>query len=326
MRADNCICGTTTTGTGTLTLAATPTGLGAIDPWVAFSSQGFGTSVALPISVVITEYTDATFDEPKAKEKVQGSLLLGANIGACTLSRDTVQWTQTGLDTSTPTYTIGGSPISIGTAANVLVEIDASVADVPGFSPYFEQSLGDAVGFSPTPNAANISSTVVTSGREYFQPFRMDRGCLVRRASMRTSVSYSGGTQALYFRIYSVGAGGRPNKLLLDLGALGGATPWNGSAVISSALATPGVYLPPGGDYFASFVPIFSGGSGTPSLNSISLNNGIAQTVLGTNLSGPVGYAYANGGATPAPDPANVVGYALNTSNVAVFTFMLNNQ
>lgn len=322
LRAEDCICGTSTTGIGTLTLAACPAPPGGVDPFAAFGGLGLGTSVATPMTYCIREFTDATFATVKQEEKGIGLLTLGANIGATTLARTTPQSTATGCNTATPTYSQGSpSAISIGTAANTLVFVGASAADIPAYSPYFE--TGDAVnaGVSP-PIGGTASNITITSGQDYYGLFQWTIPMLAKRMSAAISVAYTGGTPVsnLYGRLYAVGSNARPGKLLCDYGLMGAANAsMNTATVVSSAVHGTGFMMLPG-YYFAGFFYTFSGGSAGPNprgeILSIDGRMGFGSGTLNRNKS-----ATATGGSSTASDPANLTSYTLSTNSPIVPAF-----
>ncbi len=149
LRGENIACGTSSTGTGTLTLAATPAAIGAVDfdAWLKATGIGFVSGNAVLVSYTIIEYTDSTFATPKFVENGIGTLTLGAALINATLARTTVQ---TVSNANADSYLVGGgaSAITIGTAANTLVFVGPSAADVPAWSPYYETSIGDNLGVS----------------------------------------------------------------------------------------------------------------------------------------------------------------------------------
>jgi len=164
---------------------------------------------------------------------------------------------------------------------------------------------------------AQASGGNLVSGTDLYWVFDWRLPMLVKRASMRVNTAYSGGTPVsnAYFRIYAINSSGQPGKLLIDLGLLGTANVslnTGAPTLIQTALAGTGFMLLPG-EYFADFLPIFSGGVTAPQMSS------------GPNLvtSGRLGHTAtlivnsqtsATGGSNPAPDPANVAGYAGQTA------------
>lgn len=315
LRAEDCICGTSTTGTGTLTLAACPVPPGGVDPFAAFTGQGLGTSQSAPMTYVIREFTDASFFTVKQEEKGIGSLTVGANIGATTLARTTPQTTATSCNTSTPTYSVGSpSAINIGTAANVLVFIGASASDIPVWSPYFDSVAGDAVGVGPVMASANRLGTVggtVTNGVEGHTYFVWGCPMLVKRVWLRVATAYTGGTPVsnAFARIYAIASNGRPGKLLIDFGLVGTSNAsLNATGNISSALASPGFMLL-SGEYFLSFFATISGGTTGPAMSTFAGAAFFGPARLGLSAGSAICGATVTGGTQPAPDPANVTGY-----------------
>lgn len=315
LRGENVACGTTTTGTGTLTLAATPAAVGALNFDLYLKGAGFvsGNAVLLPYTII--EYTDSTFATPSQLEKGIGTVTLGAAIANATLARTTPQVTQVGTtyDDSAP------AAITIGTAANTLIFIGASAADVPAFPPYFEGSLGDAKGATPlsaSNNGANLLMASGDTGKDFYWLIFWGVPILVKRATLRTGTTgYSGTTgspvSTAFFRIYQIASNGRPGKLLIDLGALGGANPLNAAATnISTALHGSGIFLPPG-MYWANFYGTWTGATGTVTQPSFLGNTGLIASYNSNTGVLRSGYT-ATGGANPGPDPANVTGYALS--------------
>jgi len=334
LRGENIVCGTSTTGTGTLTLAATPVAPGGIDFDVLAraTGNGFANSAAVLVSYTIIEYTDTTFATAKSIEKGIGTLTLGGSSGIanCTLARTTPQVTATSLNSQPATYnTNAPSAVSITTAANVLVFIGASAADISAWEPYYESSVGDALGASPVfGGLSGVGSANLSTAKDFYQPFEWRIPMLVKKASVRVQTAYSGGTPVsnAYMRIYAINSSGRPGKLLIDFGLLGTANASlnTGSANISSAAHSTGYFLTPG-HYFMSFICTLSGGSISPKLLTSSTNAVFSPGFLGTTNLEPNTVATATSGtATPAPDTANTTGYAVAVaSSVQNYFFTL---
>jgi hypothetical protein len=337
IRGDNIICGTTTTGTGTLTLAATPVPPGGIDfdVFARATGIGFTNSAVILVSYTIIEYTDATFATAKATEKGIGTLTLGASAGIAnaTLARTTKQSSATSLDASPATQNIApATGISIATAANTLVIIGASAADLLAFSPYFENTTGDQNGTVPLQCPYNGSGNIVGFGGsfdiltavDYYAPFIWVTPMLVKRVTLHPSVAYSGGAPVsnAYARIYQINSSGRPGKLLYDFGLLGSAnTSLNSTGLAASGAAGNGYFLMPG-EYFFNFTCVLSGGVTAPRLYSGALVSS-GKLSGGSNLVNgiaPLGQATATGssGATAA-DPANITGYTITSQTPSNF-------
>lgn len=330
LRGENIVAGTSTTGTGTLTLAATPAAVGAVDfdVWLKATGVGFVSGNAILVSYTVIEYTDTTFVKPKVIEKGIGTLTLGASITAATLARTTPQAKS---DANGAAYTVNPSAFSIGTAANVLVFIGASATDLSFCSPYFETSIGDALGVGPVGTTQGTGQTsTLTSGTEIFTPFEWRVPMLVKKATVRCNVAYTGGTPVSNAdaRIYAIGSNGRPGKLLLDLGLLGSAgTSLNSApANVSSGVHSTGFYLH-AGEYYFGFLAVFSGGSAGPAM----LATTTATSVLSGRTGGSIMTKYVSVSATggsigAAPDPANTTGYAGSTSGTSAIAFLLNSS
>ncbi len=312
LRGENIVCGTSTTGTGTLTLAATPAPPGGVDfnAWLKATGIGFVSGNAILVSYTIIEYTDSTFATVKFLEKGIGTLTLGAALVNATLARTTVQ---TVSNANADSYQVGGaaSAITIGTAANVLVFVGASAADIPAWSPYFETGIGDNLGVAPlgSSGAGGAASGTLVTLKDYYTLFEWRCPMLVKKASVRVSAAASGTTNA-YARIYAVNSSGRPGKLLIDFGVLGtgGSSLNSGTTTISSAVHSTGFYLIPG-EYFFDFLPSFSTGSPT----MLGPSAGVASSFgrLGSSTLIPFGVTTATSGtAGTAPDPANTTSYA----------------
>jgi hypothetical protein len=322
LRAEDCICGTSSTGTGTLTLAACPAPPGGVDPFAVFSGLGLGTSQATPMTYCIREFTDNSLSIVKQEEKGIGALLLGANIGATTLARTTPQSTATGCNTSTPTYSQGApSAINIGTGPNTLVFIGASAADIPAYSPYFETGIGDNVGCTGASTPGQNSAQPVVSGTDVYDLIDWRVPMLAKRAWVRVATAYSGGSPVsnAWCRLYAIGSNGRPGKLLYDFGLFGtGGTSLNSTGNVSTGAAGNGFMMLPG-EYFVNFLPIFSGGSSGPLLFCYSATGKYTSGRLGLSAGSPIMGTTATGSAGGAgPDPANTTGYAAITGDTTI--------
>ena len=314
IRAEDCISGTSTTGTGTLTLAACPTPPGGVDFYAAFQGHGLGTSQSSPVSYCIREYTDSSFITVKQEEKGIGALKLGANITATTLARTTPQSTATGCNTSTPTYSVGSpSAISIGAAANTLVFIGASAADIPAYLPYFETGISDAGGISGITTPGNNSAQAMTSGLDIYDLIEWKVPMLAKRASIRVATAYSGGTPVsnAWVRLYAINPSGRPGKLLYDFGLLGTANAsLNSTGVVSTGASGNGFMMLPG-EYFVDFLGIWSGGTTPPLVFCYAASGKTTSGRLGMSSGSAIMGTTATGAAGGAgPDPANTTSYA----------------
>lgn len=328
LRNDTIICGTSTTGTGTLTLAACPAPPGGIDPyaWLTATGVGFTNGNALFISYCLIEYTDSTFSTAKQFEKGIGTLTLGASLTATTLARTTVQQTATSLNTTgAPTYA-SPTAISIGTAANVLVFIGPSAAEMMAYPPYYDTTTTglDGLGIPPVQcgGAAN-GSTLSTSGADYYTIFEWHVPMVVKRCSMVVHTAYSGTTgtpvSSAYARIYQINSAGRPGKLLADFGSFG-TNPLNTAANIQTGALTNGVLLLPG-EYFFDFACSFTGATGTVTgPQMFTTQNFPRKGRLGTRSGITVMSMLATGATLgAAPDPANLTGYTYIDPNASTF-------
>jgi hypothetical protein len=326
LRCDTIVCGTSTTGTGTLTLAACPNPPGGIDlyQWLTATGLGFSNGNALLASYVVIEYSDTTFSKAVNFEKGVGTVTLGGSLTATTLARTTVQSVGATLNsTGLPTYA-SPTAVSIGTAANVLVFIGPSAADVSAYGPYFENTLSgnDNLG---VPGVATGYATggALTTLTDYYSVFEWHRPMLVKRCSLYVTTAYSGSSgtpiSAAYARIYQINSSGRPGKLLYDFGAISGTNPLNTVQLISTGASGSGFMLLPG-EYFFDFMPSFGGATGTVvSPKMITASAAVNSGVLGTINAIAIQETTATSGtAGTAPDPANTTSYTA-TNPVAAF-------
>ena len=316
-RGEGIICGTSTTGTGTLTLAAAPTPPGGVDLDVLARATGnnFGNSAAVLTSYNVIEYTDSTFATAKQSEKGIGALTLGSSSGIAnaTLARTKIQTTATSLNSQPASYnTNAPSAINIGTAANTLVFIGPSSADLMDWTPYFDSGSANYV--YPLNTIYNtVAGGVLVSGTDYYVPFIWGCPMLVKRLSTYVQVAYSGGTPVsnAYGRIYAIASNGLPGKLLYDFGLIGSSgTSLNGTGVVQSAASGAGFFLTPG-EYFFDFICSLSGGTTPPKLLSPGTTGGwLNPGKLGQNYFTPNNQATATSGtAGAAPDPANTTSF-----------------
>jgi hypothetical protein len=265
----------------------------------------------MPLKII--EFTDNTYAKPKLVEEGWYTVTIGAALTNMTIARTTPQITSdanaNAYDDTTPTA------ISIGTAANVLIFMGPGANDALSVPPYFETSLGDNIGF-----ATNLGKTSVGSvcnlatdltGKDWYWEILLLRPLLVKRLTVRVTTAYTGASpvSTAYARIYAVNSSGRPGKLLLDLGALGGANPLNATGNISTAVHSTGLWLPPG-VYFGDLFATFTGGSAGPVLQAQSSN--LTTGTMGMNAGVPISMLIATGGSSTASDPANVTGLAIS--------------
>ncbi len=311
LRAENCICGTTSTGTGTLALAACPAPPGGTDLFQAFNSQALGTAVAIPISYTIIEYTGTTFQTASKQEKGIGSLTLGANLAASTLARTTVQQTATSMET-TATYDLTApTAISISQAVNTLVFIGASAAELLGCSPYFESSLPASDGLGALPvngGGAYTAGIPLTNGADHYHLFEWRVPMLAKKVAITVTTTRSGGTGALYGRLYAVGANtgvqARPTKLLYDFGTFVGATILNTVSDRATSATGSGFYMG-AGEYFLNIFTTSSGGSGTAQVGNFPRPYNPGRLGYATGI-GAALILRATSGSAVAGDPANI--------------------
>jgi acyl-coenzyme A thioesterase PaaI-like protein len=333
IRGDNIICGTTTTGTGTLTLAATPVPPGGVDfdVFARATGVGFGNNAAVLASYTIIEFTDTTFATAKATEKGVGLLTLGASAGIAnaTLARTLVQSTAVALNSQPATQNISpATAYSIVTAANTLVFIGASVADIPAFSPFVVTSAvinGDTYIAPPTSATNSTVGASLVGGTFYYIPFTWLVPMLVKRAAVYNDQAFTGTSNSAWGRLYDVASGanaGYPGKLLYDFGVFGTA----GSSFNSAAPITTGGgglgsgYFMTGGDYF--FCIAYTTNTETQAAKLHSFNNGSYLNVgrLGslTTAGGQVvnqGNIVATGSPSATPDDPAVVASLTNNGN-----------
>jgi hypothetical protein len=316
----NIVSGTTTTGTGALTLAAAPSGLNGLDPYTAYSTMGFGTSVGIPKAYRVIEFTDAAFTIVKQMERGRGVLLLGASLAACTLTRTTVLLSSA---SALPTFAFNpAAAINIGTAANTLVFFEESSTFNAEAVPYFETTAGDALGVTfRLSGAAGSATTTFTSGTGLWFRAELTIPILLVKASARVVGIYTGGTSNAYVRIYGIGSNGRASKLLANMGGLGTTNSALASAasITSAALASP-VWLWPG-PYIVEVLLVFSGGSGTPTLRG---GNYVYDGGMGVSGGLNITAATSTGETSTPNDPASFTAYAQFTAgNLPIIT--LNN-
>lgn len=310
-----------TGGTGTLTLAHV-TGGG--DPYLAWGGTmptGFSATHIVPYKII--EYTgDITtgYFTPKNVESGFGTLTIGASVGATTLARTTVQ----------DTYVEGtgyafGTALSIGaTAANVRIFLGPGVADNAQVNPYFESSLGDASGVMPHFQQGAAGTFAVNNNQDVYVAFDWRIPMLVKKATVRVTTAYTGGTPVSNagFRIYEFGSNGRPGRLLIDLGLLGTSNAsLNATGLVSTAVATTGLYLTPG-EYIANLFTSFSGGTSSPAVGG-NAASAISSPRFGTSSLSAFPYTTAGSGSLTAPDPANVTSYAGGSGAGASPRFLL---
>lgn len=322
LRGANIVTGTSSIGTGTLTAAACPAAVGAVDLHVYLTSLGFVNGNALLLPLKIVEYTDNTFAKPKFVEEGWYTVTIGASVTAMTIARTTPQITSdangNAYDDTTPTA------ITIGTAANTLIFMGPGANDALTISPYFETTLGDNIGFATNAGKASVSTFTAIStdgtGKDWYWEILLLRPLLVKRMTLRVTTAYTGGTpvSTAYARIYAVNTSGRPGKLLLDLGAVGGANPLNATGNISTAVHTTGLWLPPG-IYIGNLFATFTGGTGGPALQSYLYN--LCTGMLGLSAGAPISVTLATGGSSSAADPANVTSYAASAMTSASMPF-----
>lgn len=318
LRAENCICGTTSTGTGTLTLAACPAPPGGTDLFQAFVAQALGTAVAIPISYTIIEYTGSTFQTASKQEKGIGSLTLGANIGATTLARTTVQQTAINMDT-TATYDLTApTAVSISQAVNTLVFIGSSASDLVGCSPYYDLTLpsSDTLGGCPVNVGGSITGNISLSrNNDNYHLFEWRIPTLVKRVSVNLATAFTG-TARIYGRLYAVGVNARPTKLLYDFGISNTGLSAIGIKTCGTA-SDPGFYLQPG-EYFLDTM-LSSSSVGPPIFSGFTSPYNPGRLGYGTGI-GPVLQINATSASTLAGDPANVTSLDMAAANQLFFS------
>lgn len=315
IRGENICAGTSTTGTGTLTFAATPAAVGALSlyQWLT-AVNGFTNGKVLLVPYTIIEYTDATFATPSQVETGIGTITLGASNAATTLARTTVQTTQTGS-----TY-LEKAPtaLNIGTAANVLIFIGVNAWSIPAMSPYLDESLVDTYGVGELALGATTNYTpnsVGATGDDFWRLMYIPRPVFVQVARFNVTTAYGGTTgvpvSTAFSRLYQLGTNGKPDKLLIDFGSYG-TNPLN-STGIKSATAATGMLLTPG-EYWHSQLMTWSGATGTVT-HAVLRGHNPVHTALQYSGVNHKANQLATGGSNPAPDPANVTGWANDGAN-----------
>lgn len=316
LRADNVICATSSTGAGTLNLAACPAPPGGLDfdKWLKATGIGFVSGNALVVSYTIIEYTSAAFTTVKQTEKGVGTLTLGTAIGGgtpATLARTVVQSKVTGLDTATPSPTYSApTAITIGTAANTLVFVGASAADVLAFNSSMAIAR-TSNGFPPLMcgNPTFNGGAGIVNNQNWTWPFIWAATMLVKRVWFRVESPYSGAVNNLYARMYQENTAGEAAKLLYDFGVVGTANDsFNVGAftmIASAAGAGNGFLLTPG-EYFLQICPIWTvGGVGTPTLTQWAVSNApLTSGFRGAGGVQPNFTIYDNSPSAVAADPA----------------------
>ncbi len=318
LRAEHCICGTSTVGTGTLTLAACPAPPGGTDLYQAFQVQGLGTSVAIPVSYTIVEYTGSDFQIATRQEKGVGLLTLGASITATTLARTTVQQTATGM-TGAATYDVTSpTAIAIATAANVLVFIGASSTDLVPSNPYYDVTLtgSDTLGGCPVNAGSSVTGNIsIARNNDNYNLFEWRIPTLVRTVTVKLTSPYTN-TSKIYGRLYAVGLNARPTKLLWDFGS-GGLSVITGNYALS--VGGTGFYLQPG-EYFLDLM-LASSSAGPATFAGFSQPYNTGRLGYGTAIGGAALQINASSASTLAGDPANVSGISMASSNQLFFAF-----
>ena len=326
IRGENVISGTTTTGTGTLTLAAPPSGFGGADPFAYFSGYGLGTSQATPLLYTIIEYDDLTKANPTPVqlEKGFGNLLIGANLAASTLTRNALV-TETSLNAQPATITNGNfatpaTSITIGTAANIIVFIGASAWDsMQCLHAYSTGGISGADGLGVAPwNAGSGGSTNLTSGTILYGYLKTDVSDVIKSCSIRIKNAVVTPTSSsVALALYAVGAAGLPAKKLIDFGT-NSSNPLATANTTLTLTAGAGVPIMAGG-YILAFLPIWSGGTGTP---SIQLFNPAGPAPFGTVLSNPGPNNMCSvAGQSSLTDPATTTAIAAYGQSIAACAF-----
>ncbi len=323
LRAEHAICGTSSTGTGTLTLAACPKPPGGTDLYQAFNVQSLGTAVGVPVSYTIVEYTGSDFQTASKQEKGIGSLTLGASLTATTLARTTVQQTATGMN-STATYdTSEPSAVSIATAANTLVFISASAADLLVCSPYFDRTMtgSDGLGVTPVSVGTGTLTGLINQTRNFdnYHLFEWRVPMLAKRLRVNLDTGMAGGN-AMFGRLYAVGLNARPTKLLYDFGTFVGSNILStaNEGIIATSATGSGIFMQPG-EYFLDLM-IASSLASTAVFSGFSAAYNTGRLGYGAGIGGVACHVRATSASTQAGDPANVTSISLFSPNQLFFT------
>jgi hypothetical protein len=306
LRAEHCICGTTSTGTGTLALTACPAPPGGTDLYQAFNAMALGTAVGTPISYAIVEYTDTTFRTVQQQEKGIGTLTLGANIDATTLARTTVQQTATGMDMTATYDTSAPTAITIALAAHTLVFVGASSTDLFACSSYFDVSLPSSATLGALPvNCGGVlaGNVFIPRNTDNYFLFEWRVPIMAKRLKLEVTGRVTA-ANALYGRIYAIGPNARPTKLLYNFGTFVGGASTTG--IKATATGATGFFLAPG-EYYMDITGIWSGGVSEAILSGFpqSYNSGRLGYVDGLGVGVHV---QATSASSLAGDPANITG------------------
>ena len=199
---------------------ANPAGRADFDAWLKATGFNFVSTKVVLVSYTIIEYTSSAFTTAKQTERGIGTLTLGASITAATLARTTVQSKITSMDSqpATPTYA-AATAITIGTAANTLIFIGASVSDVLVGSSYFD-SGSSSFGLYPygAYGIGQAYAAAAQNGAVYYTPFQWVVPMLVKRFTACTGgTAYTGGTSNAYAALYDIGTMADPEDYLLTM-------------------------------------------------------------------------------------------------------------
>lgn len=353
LSGNNVVCGTATSGTGTLTLAACPTAVGGMDfdVW-ARGALGQGNSAAVHISYTIIEFTDSTFASPKQRESGIGILTLGASAGVanCTLTRSYPTEVQTGLNTQPATVAVGApaqysgatgkpasaAPMTIGTPANVLVMLSDEQAESIGAlraSAAYSGLVSGGPQYEALATFAQYGTYGLTSGRALFSPMFCHFSDLIYSMSVFISGAVSTPTSSsLQLALYDIWDSadsqgvehGLPGQILALFPTISTPNPLGTSTLYWATLTKP-IFLR-AGFYAGAMLPIWSGGSGTP---TVAAMNALAGMSFGTTYNGqnPGAIIGVGGLAALANDPfAGVAAWNFQPDNTpAQIRFFLRN-
>lgn len=301
---NNVVCGTSSTGTGTLTLAACPTSVGGVDfdVW-ARGALSAADSATLNVPYALIEYTDSTFATPKQAEYGIGVLTLGASSGIanCTFSRNYPGESQTGLSTQPASLSFGtvtgyvnpsGTPpsatlISIGAASNTLLFIseDARAGWAAKRVGYQANGSG-AFTYDALGSGSSILQYSLTSGTALFSSVFLPFSDWISTVGVYVSTSLSSPTSsslelAIYDRIGAKLSGyvtqDAPNNIISHPAVVSSTNPLGSGTEVVFTLPNP-IFLR-SGFYGVGVLPIWSGGSGTPSLSAFTTLTGLGWGV-----------------------------------------------
>lgn len=180
-----------------------------------------------------------------------------------------------------------------------------SVTSLPADSTSFSQGRGTLL--MPSLNFSGGQGLSIFTGTIYYLVFYNPLARPITTATLQVDAAYTGGASDVYVWLYSLGSTGLPNSLIADFGQACTTPPCSNTSLAATGaiqtVAHAAVNLTANTYYIVAVETTFSGGSGTPTLDSA--DQGGIDAIFGSySASIPISMLAVAGSYTSAPATA----------------------